>query len=77
MTEYWWEPAPLAEVVAVFARFPGPWWIAGGYAMELAAGVAYREHADIDMLLLRRDQAGAHAVLPGWAHPWQPRLAAA
>lgn len=66
MSEYWWDPAPLAEVVAVFAGFPGRWWIAGGYAMELAAGRAYREHGDIDVLLLRRDQLAAHRVLPGW-----------
>jgi Aminoglycoside-2''-adenylyltransferase len=66
MSEYWWEPAPLPEVAAAFAGFPGPWWIAGGYALELAAGAPYRDHADIDVLLLRRDQLAAHAVLPGW-----------
>lgn len=66
MGEYWWEPAPLPEVVAAFAGFPGPWWIAGGYAIELAVGAPYREHGDIDVLLLRRDQLAAHATLPGW-----------
>jgi hypothetical protein len=66
VSRHWWEPAPLAEVVTAFAGFPGPWWIAGGYAMELAAGRAYRGHADIDVLLLRRDQLAAHQALPGW-----------
>jgi hypothetical protein len=66
VTDYWWEPAPLSEVVAAFEDFPGPWWIAGGYAMEMAVGRAYREHADIDVLLLRRDQLAAHPVFPGW-----------
>ncbi|MEV0262558.1 amino acid transporter [Streptomyces sp. NPDC050617] len=43
-----------------------PWWIAGGYAVELAVGRAFRDHGDIDVLLLRRDQLAAQRALPGW-----------
>ncbi|WP_440102113.1 nucleotidyltransferase domain-containing protein [Streptosporangium sp. H16] len=50
-----WEPAPLAEVVELFRGLGTPWWIAGGYAIELEVGHAYREHADIDVDLLRHD----------------------
>ncbi|MEV6646704.1 hypothetical protein [Amycolatopsis sp. NPDC051371] len=53
-----WEPAPLSEVVELFSAVRAPWWIAGGYAIELAVGRAFREHADVDVLLLRRDQLG-------------------
>jgi hypothetical protein len=61
-----WEPASVQEVTAYFADFPGPWWIAGGFAIELATGRAIRSHDDIDVGLLRTDHLHAHAALPGW-----------
>lgn len=61
-----WEPAPLAEVVELFGGLETPWWIGGGYAIELEVGRAYREHADIDVGILRRDQAAARRLLAGW-----------
>ncbi|MFE6778157.1 nucleotidyltransferase domain-containing protein [Streptomyces sp. NPDC057702] len=61
-----WEPESPARVARRFAGTPTPWWIAGGYAIELAAGRALREHADVDVLLPRRDQLAAQRALPGW-----------
>ncbi|MFF1839892.1 nucleotidyltransferase domain-containing protein [Streptomyces sp. NPDC058231] len=61
-----WEPAPLAEVARRFAPLRTPWWIAGGHAIELAVGHSFRGHADIDVLLLRRDQLTAQRTLAGW-----------
>ncbi len=31
-----WEPAQPSEAAAIFSAMPCPWWIAGGYAIELA-----------------------------------------
>jgi hypothetical protein len=45
---------------------PGPWWIAGGHAIELAVGRPVREHGDIDVMLLRRDQLHIQQALRGW-----------
>jgi hypothetical protein len=42
------------------------WWLAGGYALELAAGRGWRDHGDIDVLLLRRDQLSVQQALGGW-----------
>jgi hypothetical protein len=77
-----WEPASTDEVAALFGRDGAPWWIAGGYAIELAAGRVLREHQDIDVLLLRRDQLAVQRVLPDWEwqaadppgtlRPWRP-----
>lgn len=77
-----WEPATPAEVFRLFSGLSVPWWLAGGYAIELAVGRPIREHADIDILLLRRDQLAAQQVLanwewwaadpPGTLRPWQP-----
>ncbi|MGW4972881.1 nucleotidyltransferase domain-containing protein, partial [Streptomyces albidoflavus] len=61
-----WEPASVTEVAALFAPLCEPWWIAGGYAVELAVGRAFRGHADIDVLLLREDQLAAQRALAGW-----------
>lgn len=77
-----WDPPPLDGAVRLLAPLRAPWWIAGGYAVELAVGRPFREHADIDVLLLRRDQLEAQRVLSGWEwwaadppgtlRPWRP-----
>lgn len=59
-----WDPATPAEVSRLFAGTP--WLLAGGYAVELAVGRAFRPHGDIDVLLLRRDQLAAQRALAGW-----------
>ncbi|WP_406224051.1 nucleotidyltransferase domain-containing protein [Streptomyces canus] len=77
-----WEPAALADVAALFSSVEVPWWVAGGYAIELAVGYSFREHSDVDVLLLRRDQRVVQRLLPTWEwwaadppgtlRPWQP-----
>jgi hypothetical protein len=61
-----WDPAPLSEVAELFSAVRAPWWIAGGYAIELAVARAFREHADIDVLVLRRDQLAVQEALTSW-----------
>ncbi|MEU8434100.1 amino acid transporter [Streptomyces sp. NPDC029216] len=73
---------PLREAVARFEGCGAPWWIAGGHAIELAAGRVLREHGDIDVLLMRRDQLAVQKALAGWEwwaadppghlRPWAP-----
>lgn len=62
-----WDPAPLAEVARLFHGLTTPWWVAGGRAMELAAGRRIRDHGDTDVLMLRRDQSAVQRALPGLA----------
>jgi hypothetical protein len=64
-----WKPATPAEVAEIFGASQARWWIAGGYAIELAAGQPVRGHVDIDVLVLRRDQLAVQQALPGWQ--WQ------
>jgi hypothetical protein len=78
-----WEPAQPPEAAAIFAAMPCPWWIAGGFAIELAIGRPVRNHADIDVLVLRQDHLRIQQALHGWEwwaadppgtlRPWQPR----
>ncbi|WP_405088106.1 nucleotidyltransferase domain-containing protein [Microbispora sp. NBC_01389] len=61
-----WESAPLAEVIALFRNLAAPWWVSGGYAIELAVGRSFREHGDMDIAVLRRDQLAVRALLADW-----------
>lgn len=61
-----WEPLGVSAVADLFRATRFPWWIAGGYAIELAVGEPFRPHDDIDVLILRRDQLAARALLAGW-----------
>ncbi|MBP2063430.1 nucleotidyltransferase domain-containing protein [Streptomyces iranensis] len=77
-----WDPASLSEVVARFSGLESCWWVAGGFAIELAVGRRIRSHGDFDVLLLRRDQLVVQQALPGWQwwaadppgslRPWAP-----
>lgn len=46
--------------------FRRPWWVAGGWAIDLFLGRVTREHGDLDVAVLRRDQADLFHHLRGW-----------
>jgi hypothetical protein len=45
----------LHAVRALFAEYPGRYWIAGGWALDLFADRVRRPHTDVDVLVLARD----------------------
>lgn len=61
-----WEPFTPMEVAALFRPLAFPWWIAGGYAIEDAVGRPFRSHGDVDVLILRRDQASVRDFFVDW-----------
>ena len=61
-----WNPLSVAEAADRFSVFPGRWWIAGGWAIDLFVGRQTRAHADIDVLILRGDQRHLFDTLAGW-----------
>ncbi|MGW2882569.1 nucleotidyltransferase domain-containing protein [Streptomyces sp. NPDC001233] len=61
-----WVPARPEDLAVTFAKADFPWWIAGGYAIELAVGRELRTHGDLDVLVLRRDQARVRDLLTDW-----------
>ncbi|MEX1102724.1 MAG: amino acid transporter [Dehalococcoidia bacterium] len=77
-----WDPLTPAEVGELLRGIEAPWWIAGGYAIEAFAGRELREHGDVDVGLLRRDQLAVQRTLDGWElhaadppgtlRPWLP-----
>ena len=61
-----WEPLSVEEVAHLFDGVSAPWWIAGGWAIDLFLHAVTRTHDDIDVGMLRADQAWIHRVLAGW-----------
>jgi hypothetical protein len=80
---------PLLAIRSLLSPLTVPWWIGGGWAIDLAAGKPTRPHGDIDVVLLERDEHALRTDLPGvdlllmtgpghCEQPWPPgrRLAA-
>lgn len=78
-----WDPLTPDEIAALMRGFGGWWCIAGGYAIDAFCGVpGRRDHGDVDVSLLARDQTAAQAHLsawelhcadpPGTLRPWLP-----
>ena len=61
-----WVPIDPVEARRLFTGFHGPWWIAGGWAIDMALGRKTREHADIDVAVRRDDQLAVQSWLRGW-----------
>jgi len=74
------DPEGIAEVLCGFRK---PWWICGGWALDLFLGRETRRHDDLDVALLRDDQLALFRHLRAWdlryatpAHvlePWDGR----
>jgi hypothetical protein len=55
---------PVKAVRSLLSSLTVPWWVTGGWAIDLAVGQVTRPHDDVDVVLLERDE---HALrhLPG------------
>jgi hypothetical protein len=54
------------DALRLFGELPEPWWIAGGWAIDLWLGDQGRPHEDLDIAILRRDQRVFRRALRGW-----------
>jgi hypothetical protein len=61
-----WHSLYPEEVRLLFNELASPWWIAGGWAIDLFVGEQTREHKDIDVLILRKDQFILQNYLSDW-----------
>lgn len=61
-----WTPLSVEATTSLFAAFPGRWWIAGGWAIDLFVGRQTRKHSDIDVLVIRDDQLHLFDTLAEW-----------
>ena len=74
--------APVRAIAEQFRPYPRPWWIAGGWAVDLRVGHVTRHHDDLDVLILHRDlptfrealgqlSAVVHEPASGKTWPWR------
>jgi hypothetical protein len=61
-----WERLRPADVAALLAGLDAPWWVAGGWALDLFLDAETRPHGDVDVAVLRRDQLALHRLLGDW-----------
>lgn len=59
-------PLQPRDIQALLADAPFPWWIAGGWALDLFIGEQTRPHFDIDAAIARVDQTAAQRHLVKW-----------
>ena len=64
--EHRWEPLSLEEVKRLLSSVATPWWIAGGYALDLFLGHETRKHAGTDIAILRQGQTELLEALRKW-----------
>jgi hypothetical protein len=58
--------APILALAGVMRAFDRPWFVSGGWAIDLFLGRVTREHGDVEVGVYRRDQARLHEHLHGW-----------
>jgi hypothetical protein len=61
-----WQSVHPAQCADWFSAVTAPWWIAGGWALDLYAGAQSRPHGDLDVGVLRRDAREIFAALSSW-----------
>lgn len=63
-----WEPLTPPQVVELLRGYDAPWWIAGGWALDLYLGRQTRAHNDIEISVFRADEQKLRRHLRGWEH---------
>jgi hypothetical protein len=47
---------PVHAVATLLSGLAVPWWITGGWAIDLAVGHVTRDHTDVNVMMLERDE---------------------
>ena len=61
-----WEPLTVEQVSDLLRGASVPWWVAGGWALDLFMGRQTRAHNDIDIAVYRDDLDALRRQLAGW-----------
>ena len=61
-----WRALEPAAAPHIMSAVDAPWWIAGGWAIDLFVGAQTRAHKDLDVGVRRADARRIVAALPGW-----------
>ena len=55
------------QILSLLNGFDPPWWVAGGWAVDLFVRRLTRPHKDIEIALFRHDQSALQEYLAGWS----------
>jgi hypothetical protein len=66
LTTTLWRALHPRDAASLLAGIDVPWWIAGGWALEMFRGTVTRPHSDLDVGVLRRDISTVLDRLSGW-----------
>lgn len=58
--------APVQAVGKLIATFPHPWFVSGGWAIDLFVNQVTRPHSDVEIGLFREHQRALRTQLTGW-----------
>lgn len=61
-----WDPLSIEELKTLFGSSARPYWVSGGWAIDLFLGRQTRAHEDLDISIARADQAHFQSLLSGW-----------
>ena len=61
-----WETVSPIRAAGLLSSVRVPWWVAGGWALDLFLGADGRPHQDLDIGILRRDLQEVLGVLGAW-----------
>jgi hypothetical protein len=61
-----WRALHPRDAPPLLAPIGEPWWIAGGWALDLFVGAQTRPHRDLDIGIARASAPTFLAALPGW-----------
>lgn len=61
-----WDPLTIEQVAELMRGVGVPWWVAGGWAIDLFIGRQTRAHDDIEIAVYRDDLDALRAQLRGW-----------
>lgn len=56
----------ITEVADIFKKTGKPFWLGGGYSIDLFLGQATRAHEDLDFIVKRDDQLAFQNILSEW-----------
>ena len=59
-------PRKLNSVCSTFSDFKEPWFVAGGWAIDLAVGRVTRQHSDVDICIFRNSLPQFFSYFKEW-----------
>ena len=59
-------PPEAGKAFHLLEKFERPWFVAGGWALDLFLGRVTRDHSDFEIAVFREDQLELQRVLKGW-----------